>query len=112
MQLGIISLSDVQAGQTAPERVADAIDYASLADRLGLDVFALGEHHTLDFAVSSPAGVLAAAAARTERVRLTRGVAVLPGLDPGRVDEGFAPLDLVSGGRAELTARPRAFTQP
>src|SRR3954447_7255875 len=112
MQLGIISLSDVQAGQPAPDRVADAIHYASLADRLGLDVFALGEHHTPDFAVSSPAVVLAAAAAQTERIRLTSGVTVLPVLDPVRVYEDFAQLDLVSGGRAELTVGRSAFVEP
>src|SRR3954470_811542 len=112
MQLGIISLSDVQAGQTAPERVADAIHYASLADLLGLDVFALGEHHTPDFAVSSPAVVLAAAAAQTKRIRLTSGVTVLPVLDPVRVYEDFAQLDLVSGGRAELTVGRSAFVEP
>jgi alkanesulfonate monooxygenase SsuD/methylene tetrahydromethanopterin reductase-like flavin-dependent oxidoreductase (luciferase family) len=112
VQLGIISLSDVQAGHTARERVADAIRYARLADRLGLDVFALGEHHAPEFAVSSPAVVLAAAAARTDRIRLTSGVTVLPVLDPVRVYEDFAQLDLVSGGRAELTVGRSAFTEP
>src|SRR3954453_2596681 len=112
MQLGIISLSDVQAGQTASERVADAIYYASLADRLGLDVFALGEHHTPDFALSSPPVVLAAAAARTSRIRLTSGVTVLPVLDPVRVYQDFATLDLLSHGRAEITAGRSAFTEP
>jgi alkanesulfonate monooxygenase SsuD/methylene tetrahydromethanopterin reductase-like flavin-dependent oxidoreductase (luciferase family) len=112
MQLGIISLSDVQAGHTAAERVHDAIRYARLADRLGLDVFALGEHHAPDFAVPSPAVVLAAVAARTEHIRLTSGVTVLPVLDPVRVYEDFAQLDLVSSGRAELTVGRSAFTEP
>ena len=71
MEFGIISLSDVQAGQTAGERVHGAVRYGALADRLGLDVFALGEHHTPDFAFSSPAVVLAAAAARASASRVT-----------------------------------------
>jgi alkanesulfonate monooxygenase SsuD/methylene tetrahydromethanopterin reductase-like flavin-dependent oxidoreductase (luciferase family) len=112
MQLGIISLSDMQAGHTAAERVDDAVRYARLADRLGLDVFALGEHHSPEFAVSSPAVVLAAIAARTEHIRLTSGVTVLPVLDPVRVYEDFAQLDLVSHGRAELTVGRSAFTEP
>lgn len=112
MELGIISLSDIQAGATARGRVDDAITYAALADRLGLDVFALGEHHAPEFAVASPAVVLAAVAARTERIRLTSGVTVLPVLDPVRVYEDFAQLDLVSGGRAELTVGRSAFTEP
>ena len=71
MELGILSLSDMQidsaTGQLVPalQRIDEILDYAVLADRLGLDVFALGEHHSLDFAVSSPAVVLAAIAART-----------------------------------------------
>ena len=112
MQLGIISLSDVQSGHTAAERVQDAIRYARLADRLGLDVFALGEHHAPEFAVPSPAVVLAAIAARTEHIRLTSGVTVLPVLDPVRVYEDFAQLDLISSGRAELTVGRSAFTEP
>jgi alkanesulfonate monooxygenase SsuD/methylene tetrahydromethanopterin reductase-like flavin-dependent oxidoreductase (luciferase family) len=112
MQLGIISLSDIQSGHTAEERVDDAIRWATLADRLGLDVFALGEHHSPEFAVASPAVVLAAAAARTERIRLTSGVTVLPVLDPVRVYQDFAELDLVSGGRAELTVGRSAFAEP
>jgi alkanesulfonate monooxygenase SsuD/methylene tetrahydromethanopterin reductase-like flavin-dependent oxidoreductase (luciferase family) len=112
VQLGIISLSDVQAGQTQLERVQDAVRYARLADRLGLDVFALGEHHGPEYGVSSPAVVLAAAAARTDHIRLTSGVTVLPVLDPVRVYEDFAQLDLVSDGRAELTVGRSAFTEP
>jgi alkanesulfonate monooxygenase SsuD/methylene tetrahydromethanopterin reductase-like flavin-dependent oxidoreductase (luciferase family) len=112
MQLGIISLSDIQAGHTAAERVQDAIHYARLADRLSLDMFALGEHHAPEFAVPSPAVVLAAIAARTEHIRLTSGVTVLPVLDPVRVYEDFAQLDLVSSGRAEITVGRSAFTEP
>jgi len=70
--------------------VADAIRYARLPDRLGLDVFALGEHHAPELAVPSPAVVLAAVAARTQHIRLTSGVTVLPVLDPARVYEDLA----------------------
>src|SRR5438045_2512668 len=118
LELGILSLSDLQTsldtGQpvSAVQRSDDIISYAVLADQLGLDLFALGEHHTLDFAVSSPAVVLAAIAARTERIRLTSAVTVLSVLDPVRVYQDFAALDLVSHGRAELIAGRSAFTEP
>ncbi|HEX8600593.1 MAG TPA: LLM class flavin-dependent oxidoreductase [Chloroflexia bacterium] len=118
MELGILSLSDLQTsldtGQLVPaaERTDDIISYAVLADRLDLDLFALGEHHTLDFAVSSPAVTLAAIAARTERIRLTSAVTVLSVHDPVRVYQDFAALDLVSHGRAEIIAGRSAFTEP
>jgi alkanesulfonate monooxygenase SsuD/methylene tetrahydromethanopterin reductase-like flavin-dependent oxidoreductase (luciferase family) len=75
-------------------------------------VFALGEHHGLDFAVSSPAVVLAAIAARTKRIRLTSAVTVLSVLDPVRVYQDFATVDLVSSGRAEIIAGRSAFVEP
>jgi alkanesulfonate monooxygenase SsuD/methylene tetrahydromethanopterin reductase-like flavin-dependent oxidoreductase (luciferase family) len=118
MELGILSLSDLQTsldtGQriTAAQRIADTVDYAVLGEQLGLDVFALGEHHSLEFAVSSPAVVLAAIAARTERIRLTSAVTVLSVLDPVRVYQDFATLDLISAGRAEIIAGRSAFTEP
>src|SRR5215211_7868856 len=118
MELGVISLSDLQTDPATgrppsyQQRVEEIVGYATLADRTGLDVFALGEHHTLDFAVSSPAVVLAAAAARTSTIRLTSGVTVLPVLDPLRVYQDFATLDLLSNGRAEITAGRSAFTEP
>jgi len=118
MELGVISLSDIQTdpatGRPYPyqQRIEEIVGHATLADRTGLDVFALGEHHTLDFAVSSPAVVLAAAAARTSRIRLTSGVTVLPVLDPVRVYQDFATLDLLSDGRAEIVAGRSAFTEP
>src|SRR4051812_4828813 len=118
MELGILSLSDLQTsldtGQpvSAGERSDAIIHYGVLAEQLGLDLFALGEHHTLDFAVSSPAVVLAAIAARTERIRLTSAVTVLSVHDPVRVYQDFAQLDLVSHGRAEIIAGRSAFTEP
>jgi len=98
VELGILSLSDLQTsldtGQpvSAAQRIAETIDYAVLGDQLGLDLFALGEYHALDYAVSSPAVVLAAIAARTEQIRLTSAVTVLSTLDPVRVYQDFAQL--------------------
>ena len=103
MELGIVSLSDIQldpaTGQPVPteRRHTEIIGYAELADTLGLDVFGLGEHHDADFAVSSPAVVLAAIAARTSTIRLTSAVTVLSALDPVRVYEDYATLDLTAG---------------
>jgi len=87
------------------------LEEAQLADELGLDVFALGEHHREDYLVSSPATVLAAIAARTERIRLSSAVTVLSSDDPVRVFGQFAELDLLSGGRAEIMAGRGSFTE-
>jgi alkanesulfonate monooxygenase SsuD/methylene tetrahydromethanopterin reductase-like flavin-dependent oxidoreductase (luciferase family) len=118
IEFGALSLSDLQQNidtgttATAADRVDEIVGYGTLAERLDLDVFALGEHHTLDFAVSSPAVVLAAIAARTQRIRLTSAVTVLSVLDPVRVYQDFAQLDLVSHGRAEVIAGRSAFVEP
>lgn len=118
MEFGILSLSDLQLDPKtglpaqALQRIDEIIEYAVLADRLGLDVFALGEHHSLDFAVSSPAVVLAAAAAKTSSVRLTSAVTVLSVLDPVRVYQDLATLDLASHGRAEIIVGRSAFVEP
>jgi alkanesulfonate monooxygenase SsuD/methylene tetrahydromethanopterin reductase-like flavin-dependent oxidoreductase (luciferase family) len=118
LELGIVSLSDRQLDPRtgrlveAESRLSDILGYAALADTLGLDVFGLGEHHSADFAVSSPAVVLAAAAARTRTIRLTSAVTVLSVLDPVRVYQDYATLDLISGGRAELIVGRSAFTEP
>src|SRR2546422_6717736 len=82
-----------------------------LADELGLEVFAVGEHHRPDFAVSSPAVVLGAAAAITERIRLASAVTVLSTDDPVRVFEDFTTVDLLSNGRAEIWAGRGSFTE-
>jgi probable LLM family oxidoreductase len=82
-----------------------------LADRVGLDVFGVGEHHRDDYAVSAPAVVLAAGAARTERIRVTSAVTVLSSDDPVRVFQDFATLDLLSGGRAEIMAGRGSFIE-
>jgi probable LLM family oxidoreductase len=82
-----------------------------LADQLGLDVFAVGEHHRPDYAVSSPATVLAAAAVKTKNIRLSSGVTVLSSDDPVRVYQQFATVDLLSGGRAEIMAGRGSFIE-
>ena len=95
----------------AMTRTRDILEWARVADEAGLDVFGVGEHHREDFAVSSPAVVLAAAAAQTKNIRLTSTVTVLSSSDPVRVFEDFAPLDLISGGRAEITAGRGAYVE-
>jgi probable LLM family oxidoreductase len=97
----------VDAGTRLEEVVAEA----ELADRLGLDVYGVGEHHRPDFAASAPAVVLAAIAARTQRIRLTSAVSILSSDDPVRLYQQFATLDLLSGGRAELMAGRGSFTE-
>ena len=89
----------------------ELIEEIELADQLGLDVFAVGEHHRPDFLVSSPATVLAAAAVRTERIRLSSAVTVLSSDDPVRVYQQYATLDLLSGGRAEIMAGRGSFIE-
>jgi probable LLM family oxidoreductase len=87
------------------------MEEVQLADQLGLDVFAIGEHHRPDFVVSSPAIPLAAAAVTTERIRLSSAVTVLSSDDPVRVFQDFAPVDLLSGGRAEIMAGRGSFIE-
>jgi len=91
--------------------LAETMEEIELADRVGLDVFALGEHHRPDYAVSAPAVALAYAAARTETIRLSSAVTVLSSDDPVRVYQQFATLDLLSGGRAEIMAGRGSFIE-
>jgi len=93
------------------QRFRNLLEEAELADQLGLDVFAVGEHHRPDFLVSSPAVVLAAIAERTKRIRLSSAVSVLSSDDPVRVFQDFATLDLLSGGRAEIMAGRGSFIE-
>src|SRR3954453_976052 len=117
MELGIYTFAettpDPRTGRTiAPqERLADLLEEIELADELGLDVFGVGEHHRPAFAVSAPGVVLAAAAARTKRIRLTSAVSVLSSDDPVRVFQAFATIDLLSGGRAEIMAGRGSFIE-
>lgn len=114
MELGVFSLSDIYPGSadTAASRTADIIDYGILAERCGLDVYGIGEHHTRAFAVSSPAVMHAAVAQATSRIRLTTTASVLSVLDPVRVYQDYATVDLISGGRAEIGAGRSAFAEP
>ena len=91
--------------------LAETMEEIELADRVGLDVFALGEHHRPDYAVSAPAVALAYAAARTKTIRLSSAVTVLSSDDPVRVYQQFATLDLLSGGRAEIMAGRGSFIE-
>lgn len=117
MQLGISSFveltPDPRTGKIISpyQRFQNLLEEVELADQLGLDVFAIGEHHRPDFLVSSPATVLAAAAARTKNIRLSSAVTVLSSDDPVRVFQQFATLDLLSGGRAEIMAGRGSFIE-
>ena len=117
MELGLCSFVETSPDPStgnliSPEqRLRDLMEEAELADQLGLDVFAIGEHHRPDFVASAPAVVLAAMAMRTKRLRLTSAVTVLSSDDPVRVFEEFATVDLLSGGRAEIMAGRGSFTE-
>ena len=117
MQFGAYTFVETRRDPATGEPVdvdkafADVIEQIELADRVGLDVFGLGEHHRPDYAVSAPAVALAAAAARTKRIRLTSAVTVLSSDDPVRVYQQFATLDLISGGRAEIMAGRGSFIE-
>lgn len=111
MELGLATFADLAAGISPQERMRNLIEEAELADQLGLDVFAIGEHHRPDFAVSSPAVALAAAAVKTDRIRLSSAVTVLSSDDPVRVFQQFAEVDLLSGGRAEIMAGRGSFIE-
>ncbi|MEH7611318.1 LLM class flavin-dependent oxidoreductase [Gottfriedia acidiceleris] len=93
------------------ERLREVVEEIILADQVGLDVFGVGEHHRNDFAASSPAVVLAAAASQTNRIRLTSAVTVLSSADPVRVFQDFATLDGISNGRAEIMAGRGSFVE-
>ena len=113
MEIGLYSFGEVadSSAGSAAQRLRDLIEEIELADQVGLDVFGVGEHHRPDFAVSAPAVVLAAAAARTRRIRLTSAVTVLSSDDPVRVFQDFATLDLLSGGRAEIMPGRGSFIE-
>ena len=117
MELGIYTFGevtpDVHSGEqiSVQQRLRNLLEEVELADRVGLDVYGVGEHHRPDYVVSAPAVVLAAAAERTERIRLTSAVNVLSSDDPVRVFQQFATLDLLSGGRAEIMAGRGSFIE-
>ena len=116
MEIGIDSFASVKntqidTSQSRVESIAELLERIEHADRVGLDVFGMGEHHRKEFLDSAPAIILAAAAARTKRIRLTSAVAVLSAADPVRVFQNFATLDLVSQGRAEMVVGRGSFTE-
>ncbi len=111
MEIGVFTFADVREGSGAEQRLHDLLEEVELADEVGLDVFGVGEHHRPDFAVSTPAVVLAAAAARTKRIRLTSAVTVLSSDDPIRVFQEFSAVDLLSGGRAEIMVGRGSFIE-
>ena len=117
MQIGIdsfaASLPDPSTGITLPpaQRIANLLEEIELADQVGLDAFGIGEHHRREFLDSAPSILLAAAAARTRRIRLASAVTVLSAADPVRVFQQFATLDLISNGRAEIVAGRGSFTE-
>jgi probable LLM family oxidoreductase len=111
MELGLATFADLGAGVTPEQRMRELVEEAVLADELGLDVFAIGEHHRPDYLISSPAVALAAIAVKTERIRLSSAVTVLSSDDPVRVFQQFAEVDLLSGGRAEIMAGRGSFIE-
>ncbi len=117
MELGIYTFGEVTPDARTGEQISvqrrlrNLVEEVELADRIGLDVYGVGEHHRPDYVVSAPAVVLAAAAERTRRIRLTSAVNVLSSDDPVRVFQQFATLDLLSGGRAEIMAGRGSFIE-
>lgn len=116
IEFGIDTFGDVSVtsdGTTVHQAqvIRDVVDQAVLADQIGVDVFGIGEHHRDDFAISAPEIVLAAIAARTERIRVTTSVTILSSDDPVRVYEKFATLAAISGGRAEIIVGRGSFTE-
>jgi probable LLM family oxidoreductase len=113
MQIGVESfVATAKSGPTGDVgRVQELLEEIELADQVGLDVFGVGEHHRADYVASTPAVLLAAAAARTQRIRLSSAVTVLSSDDPVRVFQQFATLDLISQGRAEIIVGRGSFIE-
>ena len=109
----VATLSDPVTGAMVDPviRLRNLLEEVETADRVGLDIFGIGEHHRGEFLDSAPVVLLAAAAARTQRIRLVSAVTVLSAADPVRVFQEFATLDLISGGRAEIVAGRGSFTE-
>ena len=115
MEIGVDSfaaaLTDTSIAVSQADRMRDLLEEIERADQVGLDVFGVGEHHRKEFLDSAPAVILAAAAARTNRIRLTSAVAVLSAADPVRLFQEFATLDLISQGRAEMVVGRGSFIE-
>ena len=93
------------------ERIRQLVAEIELADKVGLDVYGIGEHHREDFAVSAPEIVLAAGAVNTKKIRLTSAVSILSSMDPIRLFQQYATIDTLSNGRAEIMAGRGSFTE-
>jgi probable LLM family oxidoreductase len=117
MEIGLYTFADIGTHPitkqtiSPQQRMVNLLEEIQLADQLGLDVFALGEHHRPDYAISAPAVVLGAAAVRTKQIKLSSAVTVLSSDDPVRVFQQFATVDLLSGGRAEIMAGRGSFIE-
>jgi probable LLM family oxidoreductase len=115
MEIGVDSfaaaLTETSIAVSQADRLRDLLEEIEHADEVGLDVFGVGEHHRKEFLDSAPAVILAAAAARTKRIRLTSAVAVLSAADPVRLFQEFATLDLISQGRAEMVVGRGSFIE-
>jgi len=115
MEIGVDSfasaIGETNIAVSPADRMGDLLEEIEHADQVGLDVFGIGEHHRKEFLDSAPAVILAAAAARTKRIRLTSAVAVLSAADPVRVFQSFATLDLISRGRAEMVVGRGSFIE-
>jgi probable LLM family oxidoreductase len=117
MELGLITFADMKpealSGRAinGHQRIKDLMEEIQLADQLGLDVFGVGEHHRPDYAVSSPAVILGAAAMITKNIKLSSAVTVLSSDDPVRVFQNFSTVDLLSSGRAEIMAGRGSFIE-
>src|SRR5213596_3558716 len=115
MQIGIDSFAlandDANAGLRPADHMRNLVEQMEYADQVGLDVFGIGEHHRKEFLDSAPAVILAAAAVRTRRIRLTSAVTVLSAADTVRVFQEFATLDLISNGSAEIVAVRGSFIE-
>jgi probable LLM family oxidoreductase len=98
-------------GESRAASMSNLLEKVELADRVGLDIFGIGEHHRKEFLDSAPAIILAAAAARTKKIRLTSAVTVLSAADPVRVFQNFATLDLISKGRTEMVVGRGSFVE-
>ena len=113
MQIGIDSFAaaydDASLAVSSAVRLRQLIEQIELADQVGLDAFGVGEHHRKEYLDSAPAVILAAAASRTSRIRLTSAVAVLSAIDPVRLFQQFATVDLLSNGRAEMVVGRGSF---
>ena len=117
MEIGVYTFADLGTHPitrqtiTPRQRMVNLMEEIELADQLGLDIFALGEHHRPDYLISAPTVVLGAAAVKTQKIKLSSAVTVLSSDDPVRVFQQFAEIDLLSGGRAEVMAGRGSFIE-